>query len=954
MTNYSHSFFKKCIYFLLILLCTSTSLIGQNGIVSGVVLDSHTGDPLPFANVFLNNTTLGKATDMNGKFRLEALPEGATEIVASFVGYLPQYKSVLIRNNKEIVLELKLRPLEKELEGVELSSRRDRRWERQLTRFSRVFLGEDHIASETKILNPWILDFEDGRDEGGLPYFAAKADKPLEIENHALGYKINYFLKDFKQTRRGFNFKGLVQYTEMSTMDQAEADKWHTNRQRMYLGSTRHLFKAMINNDLEEQGYRIYQETVDLRHQVRTNSFRQELGNTVEPFPTADMSAPGNRVGEYKLKASRKLEIHYIAGRTANNWYIDVYHPLSWIVFKGGSIDVTAKGVDLNPYDFTVSGHMSKVRVSHMLPHNFSPDESINTYEPSAFIAASARAKWLNYLEKPYLHTDKPYYYPGETIWLKGYMMYENPLMADTLSRVLYVDLISAQKQVVQSHSFPIENGQTKGQVILPPTLEPGDYTVRAYTHWMRNFDSQDFFFKAIPVLNITHKALADQVPDSLESITSADYSPIQLSITPAKAQHGPREQMTFTVEITDEDGYPLVSNMSVAVVDTAQVAYIAEEKDIVEAYEWVQVPKNIEVGNTPAYPIEYGIALEGVFRNRKEEPEAVNLMMVQGKYENYGTVQTDSLGRFWASGLHFTDSAEISFGAVDKKGRPYGKTVLDKRLPPPLPERLPTLVLNTREKEVLQRFFIEGKEGYTLLDEVTVKEDKLERLEDRNYGYGAPDYSVSGERLKKVYGTVLQALQGTHGVRVLREQGVVRVLVGRSPGAFDSFGAPIPDPLLIIDGQRIFTENVAEYLEYIDAAELKSVDIYTYGAAIFGMAGYGGVILLETKKGERIKDDPAKKFYNKDGLSLYTVKGYTAAAKFTAPDYSETRESHDHPDYRSTLYWNPAVSTDAENGKATFSFYAADLTTTYKVVVEGVTEDNTPFRQEQYVSIIR
>lgn len=130
MKNYSLSCFTKSIFLLLFLLRISASIMAQQGIVSGVVLDAKTGEPLPFANVFLNNTTLGKATDMNGKFRLEALPEGATEIVASFVGYLPQYKSVVIRADKEIVLEMKLRSIEKELEGVELTSKRDKKWER--------------------------------------------------------------------------------------------------------------------------------------------------------------------------------------------------------------------------------------------------------------------------------------------------------------------------------------------------------------------------------------------------------------------------------------------------------------------------------------------------------------------------------------------------------------------------------------------------------------------------------------------------------------------------------------------------------------------------------------------------------------------------------------------------------------------------------------------------------
>lgn len=42
--------------------------------------------------------------------------------------------------------------------------------------------------------------------------------------------------------------------------------------------------------------------------------------------------------------------------------------------------------------------------------------------------------------------------------------------------------------------------------------------------------------------------------------------------------------------------------------------------------------------------------------------------------------------------------------------------------------------------------------------------------------------------------------------------------------------------------------------------------------------------------------------------------------------------------DVRATVYWQGNVQTD-ENGKANLSFFAADLPTTYRIVVQGVAE---------------
>ncbi|MEJ0032851.1 MAG: hypothetical protein WDO15_21895 [Bacteroidota bacterium] len=42
-------------------------------------------------------------------------------------------------------------------------------------------------------------------------------------------------------------------------------------------------------------------------------------------------------------------------------------------------------------------------------------------------------------LEKPYIQTDRDYYYKGETMWLKGYMSYSIPMLKDTMSQSIYV-----------------------------------------------------------------------------------------------------------------------------------------------------------------------------------------------------------------------------------------------------------------------------------------------------------------------------------------------------------------------------------------------------------------------------------------------------------------------------------------------------------------------------------
>ncbi|MBN1482802.1 TonB-dependent receptor [candidate division KSB1 bacterium] len=65
------------------------SLIAQPGYgkIVGVVSDSITGNPLPGANVFLEGTAIGAATDLNGKYVVSSVPPGNYTLRVRFIGY---------------------------------------------------------------------------------------------------------------------------------------------------------------------------------------------------------------------------------------------------------------------------------------------------------------------------------------------------------------------------------------------------------------------------------------------------------------------------------------------------------------------------------------------------------------------------------------------------------------------------------------------------------------------------------------------------------------------------------------------------------------------------------------------------------------------------------------------------------------------------------------------------
>ena len=57
-------------------LLASQSLIAQTGHVKGRVIDATTLEALPYAHIFINQTTKGTVSDENGNFSLDGVAAG--------------------------------------------------------------------------------------------------------------------------------------------------------------------------------------------------------------------------------------------------------------------------------------------------------------------------------------------------------------------------------------------------------------------------------------------------------------------------------------------------------------------------------------------------------------------------------------------------------------------------------------------------------------------------------------------------------------------------------------------------------------------------------------------------------------------------------------------------------------------------------------------------------------
>ena len=115
--------------------------------------------------------------------------------------------------------------------------------------------------------------------------------------------------------------------------------------------------------------------------------------------------------------------------------------------------------------------------------------------------------------EKVYLHLDRPNYMQGDTIWFKAYSWFGFDQIADTVSKVLYVNLINPDGKVELKKKLLIQNGTSVGEFSLDKNIPAGKYYIRAYTRWMQNENTGEPFYQSVTISALNQNFRVDCSP---------------------------------------------------------------------------------------------------------------------------------------------------------------------------------------------------------------------------------------------------------------------------------------------------------------------------------------------------------------------------------------------------------------------------------------------------------
>ena len=252
--------------------------------LDGQVRDALTQQPLPFATVFLSNTTYGTTTDATGHFQLTGMPGGQYEFTVSYVGYELYRKAFVLQQST--TLSPKLQPATNLAEVV---VRPTKNRPADYRRFVRHFIGTSALSQQCRIENPDdVVVVYDARQRE----LVAIAPRQLSVINQALGYRITYHQFNFKVDYANNRVTSVAApvYKALKSADARQQQLWEANRRKAYAGSLPHFLRSVREDRLAQEGF-LVQAMVSAPNSAQIQRRIKEAGDSVAVVFTSQPGA---------------------------------------------------------------------------------------------------------------------------------------------------------------------------------------------------------------------------------------------------------------------------------------------------------------------------------------------------------------------------------------------------------------------------------------------------------------------------------------------------------------------------------------------------------------------------------------------------------------------------------------------------------------------------------------
>jgi len=432
----------------------------------------------------------------------------------------------------------------------------------------------------------------------------------------------------------------------------------------------------------------------------------------------------------------------------------------------------------------------------------------------------------------------------------------------------------------------------------------------------------------------------------------------LSLSIRQDKTEYETKEAVELTLTAKDGSGQPVEGRFSISVADrdldnnasdfqsgivsslllSSDITGRVEQPDFYfrnQEAETLQALDNLlltqgwrrfdwndiinENTRTIEYPIQKGLAVSGKITKEFLDLPLKNLpvtLTVLSEFNDVFITRTDNKGKYIFELPDYEDTIQVEITARRQNGRKNLVIHLDDN--------------DTEETEIIYSSYASEMvvKGTNVLK--PLEEREVDSMQQTLEGiYHNPDNVLYIDDNMRTSSSVLDMIKGRiPGVDVTGNNVLIR-------GPSSLYGSN--QPLFLIDNVPVDVDAV----QALSPHDVERIEVLKGpSSAIYGVRGGNGVIAIFTKRG---------RFLIK-GILTFDMLAYHRPHEFYSPKYGTDFDDL-VIDARSSLYWNPELVTDG-TGTARIRFYNSNKTSTFYIVVEGISKDGKIGRTEKSYTV--
>jgi hypothetical protein len=328
--------------------------------------------------------------------------------------------------------------------------------------------------------------------------------------------------------------------------------------------------------------------------------------------------------------------------------------------------------------------------------------------------------------------------------------------------------------------------------------------------------------------------------------------------------------------------------------------------------------------------------------------------MRTMDSASNFVTLPVDRKGNVVSDGLLFYDSAKIYLQFSDKQKAfepsmlSINNGLLEGNQAPNLaggaikampyePDSL-TAANNLKANQAQLKVLAKMHKDAHMLENVTVTAKAKSNLQkmDEKYASGlfgggdAKSFDLVNDPFANSSFNIFQYLQGKVAGLQINASGANPTLSWRGS-----------TPVLYLNEMQTDVSQI----QSLSMQDIAFVKVFNPSAAGAIRSSGGGVISIYTKKGGDSNIPGESK------LGVVNLYGYSAVKEFYSPDYASSATDVLYEDLRKTLYWNPFIILEKSKKRFKFQFYNNDITSRFRIVLEGLNEEGKLVHVEKVVT---